>query len=245
MKIIWKIQIKIYLILIVLTTAFSQYYFSQNMNQEKWEFSLNSSLNFSYRQLIDKNNGAANEAIIQERNEQELWKETISFGSNLNYRVIKNLKIGAGLAFMNLGWKTRKIPLISLIPDPLAPEAVKYYQHFYLLGFPLHVEYEVPTGKVSSVFSIELVPSRLVAERYNSTVYYSDRTEHNNSTSAEEFKPWNLLSGVGIGGAYAFNEKSRILVELNAKLSLNDIIDAPISAKHFFCGLSIGYRTSF
>jgi len=218
---------------------------AQKLENNKWEITVNSSLNFSYRQLIDKNNGAANEAIIQERNEAEIWKETMSFSTVLSYKIWNKLKVGSGLEFMNLGWKTRKMPLISLVPGPSVPEAVKYYQHFYFLGIPLNVEYEIPAGKVSSIFSIELVPSRLLAERYNSTVYYSDRVEHNTSSSPEEFKSWNLFSGLSIGGTYALSENAKLIVDLNSRLSIMDIIEAPISAKHVYCGLRIGYRTSF
>lgn len=223
----------------------SEFLNAQNSLNKKWELSTSSAFMFSYRQLIDKNEASSNEPIITLRNEDEIRKETYGFRTKISYKLFKNLRIGSGVELINLGWKTRKIDLVVSIPDPMAPEAFRSRDNYFYLGFPITLRYEKPLGQFKATITGEIVQGILLSQRYNTTLYYSDRKERNTSSSTQEFKQWNSIAGISIGGFYSINNHAGITLELLANASLNDIIEAPISAKHMYTGLRLGYSISF
>lgn len=197
---------------------------------------------------------ASAEAIIELRNDYEQPR----FGSTAFVSACFNLNrmigVEAGLQYSLKGYETEKRELtLGQFIDPRygfvynigangIPEEAKFFYNFHYIGIPVKANFSFGSGKLRFVAGVGFVTEFLVSATQTSLVSYADGSkERETQKSQYDYRTVNFSPQLSVGADYRINQRMGVLVEPTFRFGTVNIIDAPVNAYLWSCGLNLSY----
>lgn len=245
-----KIVKLVTLIAISLTTcsAFGQINSSKanlvTSRTNKLQFGVNFSPDICYRTLVNSDGSQSSEMIKTFRDTIEAPKFGFTAGLNANYQIKKNWSIEAGIHYSNKGFQTQKKYLIFVDPNQPVPDPqyhVKFVDNFHCIDIPLKLNYTRGNQKLRFIGSIGLISNILVQHKQNMFIYYSGRTDKQDSPNQFDYNTFNISPTVSAGVDYQIKQGGSLRIEPSFRYNMLNFIEAPLSGRLYSIGLNLGY----
>lgn len=195
-----------------------------------------------YRSLVNTDNGEWNPMIIGLRNDMEQAK--ISYSGDVFAGFVLNPKwsLELGVGFTNRGYRTGKLDVktSNYLEDGLLTGRIT--THDYYLDIPIRVNFMAGKKSVKLLTSAGLITGLFITE--TSTMIVKG-TDYNESSTIEpyyisDFEKVNLFASGSVGIDWQMHPMWHLRSEAFFQYGLLKIIDAPVSARLYNGGISVG-----
>lgn len=235
-------------VILILTLIISTISFAQNIDTtvSRWQFGVNFSGDYAYRQLHDNDPDTDFSSLIEGRNDSEQAKIGYTTGLNVNYRLNIHAAIGLGIQYSNKGFRAKERDVI--FTNANAEEIPAKYSasyNFHYLDLPLTFNYTTGTGKVKFIGSAGIVTSVYLAEKDRTDLYHDGVREYSKQSSLHEAGPVFFSPVISAGISYALNDGMMLRLEPTFRYGITKINDTPLTTSLYSAGLNIGYFVRF
>jgi hypothetical protein len=194
-----------------------------------------------YRTLKNNDGSTMSDAIIQQRNENEIFKLGYTLGLTTLLPLNKHISLESGITYSNKGYQTTMQVLYYFQYDPAAPQKMKSIYNNHYIDIPFKANFILGKKKLRFISSLGLTTNVFIRETSTSVLVYSDRTERNSSATNFKYNRLNLSPSFGLGIDYQLNDKMNFRIQPSFSYSLLKIIDAPVTAYLYSGGIYMSY----
>ena len=194
-----------------------------------------------YRTLQNNDGSAMSDAIIQQRNENEIFKLGYTLGLTTLLPLNKRISLESGITYSNKGYQTTMQVLYYFQYDPAFPQKMKSIYNYHYIDIPLKANFIFGKKKLRFISSLGLTTNVFIRETSTSVLVYSDRTERNSSATNFKYNRFNLSPSIGVGIDYKINDKMNLRIQPSFSYGILKIIDAPITAYLYSGGINMSY----
>ncbi len=223
---------------------------------KRWSVGLNTGAGLAFRTLSKTENFPVSDVIIQRRNDREEPRLAFGLSGVVGYKLSKRFGFEAGLGYHAQGWVERMDLSQLTFGDIIHPRRGFFYvtgdemptsyiwhDTFHYAEVSLAATMSLGQGRWSSISTIGVAPSFLIAAKVRTTKEFADgRTVRSSDVSLQEFDHFNLFPFVSTGVAFRSGERWEWRLQPSVRYGAMQIIDAPITAHLYSGSLEVGVR---
>lgn len=194
-----------------------------------------------YRSLQNNNGSEMSDNIIQQRNENEIFKLGYTLGLTTVLPLNKHISLESGITYSNKGYQTTMQVLYYFQYDPAAPQKMKSIYNYHYIDIPFKANFIFGKNKLRFISSIGCIANVFIQETSTSVLVYSDRTERNSSATNFDYNRFNFSPSIGLGFDYQMNEKMNFRIQPSFSYGLLKIIESPVTGFLYSGGINLSY----
>jgi len=230
--------------LLILTAVLASFTVNGQRIKSKHNISIGYSTapTYSFRTLKNNDGSSSSDIVIDARNNNEVAKFGYRTGINFLFNVSGSIRFETGIVFTNKGYKTKKLDLTFIPPDPSLPATAKSVFSFQYIGIPLIARFITGKNKLRFISSVGLTTNFLLSVKQNTKYEYADgRTDRSNQSSTSGFKKVDISPSIGAGIDYKLNNKICLVAEPMFEYGIVKTRDTPVSEHLWNAGINIGF----
>ncbi len=195
-----------------------------------------------YRSLQNNNGSQMSDNIIEQRNENEIFKLGYTLGGSASLQCNNHVTLEFGINYSNKGYQTRMQVLYYFQYDPATPQKMKSIYNYHYVEVPLKVNFIFGKKKLRFISSLGIIPNFFLGETTKSVFVYANAGKES-STSPENFgyKRLNISPFIGLGIDYKINDKMNVRIQPSFSYGILKIIDAPVTGYLYNGGINMSY----
>jgi len=219
----------------------------QQENAEMFRIGLRFSPDLCYRTLSNNTSKDSVNAVINNRNEQEVLLLGFTTGLGFDFRFSKQFGIEAGIQYSDKGYRLKFEEHKALQPnDPFIPEKALYEYHFKYLEFPLGINYTRDGERLHFYASGGLISHFLLqADEEVNLIFPGGKTEKRNQPSPYTFNRFMLSAQVSAGIALDIGKRIELRIDPVFRYGLLKINDTLVTANLWSAGLQLACNCRF
>lgn len=223
----------------------------------RWSIGVDAGAGVSYRTLSKTGNSATADKLVASRNEREETRVALLGKVIGTYHLSRHWGIEAGFGYSQLGWQQRINTSDLTFGDMIDPRRGFIYQTadvempatiilsdiFHYLEFPMGMVLRFGNGHWSSVSALGIAPAVLLEANDRTVKEYDDGDRDRDSgRSMYDFNTINLFPYLSSGIAFRPGERWEWSLRPTARYGAIRIIDTPVTAHLWSCGIGFGFH---
>ena len=224
---------------------------TQDNGFKKLLLGANFSPNYCYRVLRNNDGSAVSDEIIALRNKSEKYKIGYSAGVNLSYNFSKHFGVEAGLQYANIGYSGGAFDYV--FGDQVAsrngavyssglydlPYVSKIVRHHTFLDLPIRAILYFGKNKIRFVAGMGAALSFAIKESRTVIFEGNSSLKKQQQATPYDYNAFNFSPIVSAGIDYRLTNKWSLKLEPTFRYGLMKIIDMPVTAYLWTCGLNM------
>lgn len=210
----------------------------------KIEIGVNVSPDICFRTLKNNSGSPITDAIIEQRNKNEISKVGYTAGLNVCFNLKRFFGLETGIHYSNKGYQTDMQNLTYGYFNPPTgnvPAQVNFIYNMYYIDIPVKANFTFGKNKLRFIASAGIATNVFINETQTNVWVYPDKTDKETHKTAFGYKKFNISPMLSLGLDYKINNRMKLRIEPIVRYGMLPIIDAPITGSLYNSGLNIGY----